>query len=158
MKDIKFIDYAISDEDQRRLDEVLKLVKEKPKAIKYRREAKFLKQFTLALMKQYKYNKPNVVNQPKVKYIKQVLKKIPIPPIPTEIKLEEFVPEVPDFVKIEEHHEIMPEAPHKKDIPEAPKAKVHIELPEPPKFNSDSLPKFPDNSEKKEEIEIPMPN
>ena len=61
MDEINFVNFAIDAKDKEKLDEVVKTVSEKFKVIPYKREAKFLRNFTLSLMKQYK--KPFLVRK-----------------------------------------------------------------------------------------------
>ena len=188
MSEINFVNFAIDEKDKEKLDNVVKTVSEKPKIMKYKREAKFLRNFTLALMRQYKhYPKPFLERKPsgkeKLKEIaiqetakpashiakkeKVIVKKTevkkPVPKIPVELELDEFLPSPPKEIEIPLPEIKMPEAPHKPlngssipeeihdgHIPMAPKPEEKNEILDAPKPSEDkkealpALPKFPD--------------
>ena len=122
MNEINFVNFAMDAKDKEKLDEVVKTVSQKPVIIPYKREAKFLRNFTLALMKQYKH-------KPKIEVIKkEIAKKIEqrqiivhktepvkksVPKIPNVLELEEFMPSPPKEIEIPLPEIKMPEAPHK---------------------------------------------
>ena len=128
MDEINFVNFAIDAKDKEKLDEVVKTVSEKFKVIPYKREAKFLRNFTLSLMKQYKkpflvrkaFGEKNNLGEENRKetikpYVVKKVVKLAVPKIPNELDLDEFMPSPPKEVELEVPlPEIkMPEAPHR---------------------------------------------